>query len=92
MDDGQSGRLGGYEDSSLAPGDWYGLAQRIIVLRRRGQTLGVNHLSTSQTSEIYKMRINVSWLLSMNTYFTTVVCTEVMWLKKESRPEQETQT
>lgn len=34
VDDGQSGWLGGYEDSSLAATDWHSLAQRIVVFRR----------------------------------------------------------
>lgn len=51
VDDGQSGRLGGYEDGSLAPNDWHRLAQRIFVLSGRGQTLSVNHLPMNQTTE-----------------------------------------
>ena len=58
VDDGQSGSLGGYEDSSLAPSDWHRLAQRILVLRGRGQTLSVNHLQSNQTTEVYKMCVS----------------------------------
>ncbi len=81
VDDCQSGRPGGYEDSSLAPNDWQRLAQRIFIFRRRGQTLGVNHLHTKQTTQIYKVNINISLLLCEHLqYFPhCVTCTEVLW-------------
>ena len=72
VDDGQSGRLGGYEDSSLAPNDWHRLAQRIFILWGRGQALSVNHLPTDQTTEIQKMcfNVNVFFSLATNTFFS----------------------
>lgn len=92
VDDGQSGRLGGYEDSSLAPNDWHRLAQRIFVLGRRGQALSVNHLPTNQTAEIQKMRFNVTFFFS---YLQTPFSLPQRHLLRgnelthENRPEQE---
>ena len=43
MDGGQPGRLGGYEDSRLALGDWQTLALGLL-LRDRGQALSIDHL------------------------------------------------
>lgn len=52
VDDSQSGRLGGYEDSRLASGDWHRLTQRIFIFQRRGQTLAADHLATHQMTDI----------------------------------------
>lgn len=44
MDDGQSGSLGGDEDSSLAPRDRHHPGQRFFVLAGTGQALSVDQL------------------------------------------------
>lgn len=56
--DSQSGRLGGYEDSSPAPNDWHRLAKGLFILRRRGQTLSVKHLAEKKTK--HKMQNSIS--------------------------------
>lgn len=79
VDGGQSGRLGGYEDSSLAPIDRHRLAQRIFVFRRWGQTLSVDHLGTNQIKQVINTCINDFQLRCL--FPSCIICTAILWQK-----------
>lgn len=72
MDDGQSSRLSGYENSSLAPSDWHTLAQRFLVLWWKGQTLSVHHLQAKYITQKFKRCVFLFLLSFVKTYYPTV--------------------